>query len=150
MQTSDTIDLYDSLVAAADAARRSELYEAMFHTLAAALHAAEALQDSDRVRAIERRAIEMHEWLSRSHPDHRIANQSAQRRGQTDVFTTLVVHAQSILSRLRAAAAVDRARAVARAHDPETGAAPHRTAGPGASDGPGSSPDGGTARYVSE
>jgi len=105
------LELYDSLIESTGTARRAELYEAAFHGLAGALHAAEVAGEVDRVRYVTQQAAEIHDWLSRHHPRHQLGADSARLRGQTDVFSTLIVHTQSIVTRLRAAKVVERARA---------------------------------------
>lgn len=117
MNQSHLIELYDSLIQAAETSRQAGVFEVTFHALAAALHCAEALGDPDRLGSVERFGAEMHNQLARHDPDHRISSESAKRRGQTDVFTTLVVHAQSVATRIHASRVVDRARGHSKARD---------------------------------
>ena len=109
-KTPTAVALYDAVIAAAASARQAGLYEVAFHALSAALHCAEAVGDLDRVRYVSQQATEIREWMSRNDPHHPLGTESARLRGQTDVFSTLIVHAQSVTTRLRAAKAVERAR----------------------------------------
>jgi hypothetical protein len=110
MKTTTATELYDSEIAAVGRARQADLYEVAFHALSAALHCAEALGDIDRVRYVTQQATEIHDWLTHNHPHHPLGAHSAHLRGQTDVFSTLIVHAQSMTTRLRAVSVVERAR----------------------------------------
>ena len=107
-----TVGLYDSLLAEHETARSAGLLEVSYHALAAALHCAEALDDELRVRHVQTLAERLRSGLDREHPQHRLATESAGHRGQSSVFATLAVQAESIAIRLRAARVMTRSRSV--------------------------------------
>ena len=82
-----------------NAARALEQYPVAYHALAAALHAAETLNDQQACRLIERYADECRQWIDLHAPAHRLSSLSAQARGHESIFRQLGVTAQS--ARLR-------------------------------------------------
>jgi len=82
-----------------NAARAVDQYEVAYHALAAALHAAESLNDQETCRLVERCADECRQHIDIRAPGHRLSSRSAQARGHESVFRQLAVTAQS--ARLR-------------------------------------------------
>ena len=106
--------LYDSFLAEQDTARGVGVIEAAYHTLAAALHCAEALGDEARVERVKTLADRIRFGIDRDNPDHCLATASAALRGQTSVFASLAGQAESIAARLRASRATHHSRAIRR------------------------------------
>jgi hypothetical protein len=106
--------VYDSLLADADASWELGLMEAAYHALAGALHCAEALRDESRVKHIRSQAERLRTHIDVDQPDHRLATASARDRGQRSVFATLAGQADAIMARLHATQATDHARAINR------------------------------------
>jgi hypothetical protein len=113
--------IYDSLLADADASWDLGLAEVAYHALAAALHCAEALKDESRVKHIKAEADRLRTHVDLDQPPHRLATASARERGQLSVFATLVGQADAIAARLHASRAADRARAIKRRQSAEPG-----------------------------
>ena len=82
-----------------NAARAVDEYEVAYHALAAALHAAESLNDQETCRLVERYADECRQHIDIRAPAHKLSSRSAQARGHESVFRQLGVTAQS--ARLR-------------------------------------------------
>ena len=113
MPTNRTIaHLYDSFLASQDSARGVGVLEVAYHSLAAALHCAEALCDEARAERVKTLADRIRFGIDRDNPEHRLATACAAQRGQTSVFASLAAEAESIATRLRASRATDRSRAI--------------------------------------
>jgi len=82
-----------------NAARAADQYQVAYHALAAALHAAESLNDQEACRLIERYADECRQHIDIHTPAHKLSSRSAQARGHESIFRQLGVTAQS--ARLR-------------------------------------------------
>src|SRR5690349_6676113 len=98
--------LYERFLATTRDAIDAGLLEAAFHGLAAALHCAENLEDLALVQEIERLADQTQSQIDSEQPNHRIGSKSAAHRGQTALFRTLIVQAQSVAARIRGADAI--------------------------------------------
>jgi hypothetical protein len=93
--TDEANDLYARLLAANADAMAVHLYEVAYHALAAALHAAEPLEDPERFDAVERLAGRQQELINHQAPDHRLATRSAGERGHAGLFPTLAAQARA-------------------------------------------------------
>jgi len=107
-----TEQIYESLLADADASWDLGLAEAAYHALAGALHCAEALEDESRVKHVKAQADRLRKHIDLDKPTHRLATASARNRGQLSVFATLVGQSDAIVARLHATRAANRARAI--------------------------------------
>jgi hypothetical protein len=88
-----------------EAAREISQYEIAYHALCSALHAGEALADSDTCTIVEERAIQCRDWIDAHAPGHKVSTRSAQSRGNESIFKQLAVMAASARLRLEADAA---------------------------------------------
>lgn len=88
-------DLYEKLLALSHQALTRELYETAFHALTAAFHAAEALEDEQRLLAVELAAKAQQEWINTHTPQHRMSTQSTIQRKGTSLYGSLTRQAET-------------------------------------------------------
>src|SRR5262245_40379596 len=103
--------LYERLMAAAREAFDAGLYEAAYHAVMAALHAAESGGDEPGVATAGETAVEFERRLDAANPGHRMASLYAQAHGGTPLFLMARTHADAVLARLRGVRAVAHAQA---------------------------------------
>ena len=102
----DAASIYESCLAIGRQAIDAGLFEVAFHSLSAALHCAERLDDLARTKTIETIADETQQRIDREFPGHRIGSKAAGDRGHTPLFKTLGIHADALAARIRGADAV--------------------------------------------
>jgi hypothetical protein len=73
MPHSDMGDTYEHLMAISREAVARGHYEVAYHALAAAMHVAEVLHDSTRLREVEGEAQEQMMWIDDRDPEHRLS-----------------------------------------------------------------------------
>ena len=100
--------LSDELLAASRAALAAALYEVAYHALAAALHGAEAANDEGRLREIQAEATRQQNEVDRRAPGHRLSRNAGRERAHGGWFDALAIQITSVMSRLHAAAALER------------------------------------------
>jgi hypothetical protein len=95
-------ELYDSFLGTYEAARAAGVIASAYHALAGALHCADALDDEAGVKQVKSLAERLRAALDRTALADRLSAEPAMARGQSSVFVSLAIQAESILVRLRA------------------------------------------------
>src|SRR5215212_9763844 len=103
-------DLYRHLVDLHEAAFQSGRYELGYHLLAAALHAAEDLDDMDLLAEVGKLAEERQTRIDRQRPDHRLSSTAAKRRGNPAQYSSLVAIVAAVRGRITADRALQRSQ----------------------------------------
>jgi hypothetical protein len=92
--------LYNRLMQMHDAAFEAGRFDAGYHLLAAALHAAEELEDLERLTAIQVTAGQRQQTLDSRKPAHHMSTASARHRGNTAQYTALATIAGAVKGRI--------------------------------------------------
>lgn len=82
-------DLYTELLALNRSVFTEGFYEAAYHYLAAALHCAQALQNSQDAQAIERLALEQLKHIDEAAPEHNLSTKSVEARHGLNLYRQL-------------------------------------------------------------
>jgi hypothetical protein len=77
-----------------------------YHALAGALHAAEVGSDLDQLLRVQEEAHRQQEVVDRTAPGHRLSRSGGREQGHSGWYEVLAVQVTSILTRLRAGAAL--------------------------------------------
>src|SRR5215218_1311433 len=102
--------LYRILMQMHEEAFAAGLFEVSYHLLAAALHAAEELNDTERLTRVETLATQRQAGIDRTQPQHKVSSASANGRGNFALFTALSATAGAARGRIAAEQAVARIR----------------------------------------
>jgi hypothetical protein len=101
--------LYDHLLQMHDEAFEAGRFDLSYHLLAAALHAAEEMEDFARLTAIQVTAEQRQQTLDDRKPAHHMSTASARERGNTAAqYTALSSIAGAVKGRMAAHHAVGR------------------------------------------
>jgi hypothetical protein len=92
---------YDALVRISQEAFAAGHVEVAYHSLASALHCADAAHDLSRAGEIERLAREQLAWLDANTPTHRLATRSTVARGGRSMYEMLQTQAHATAARIR-------------------------------------------------
>jgi hypothetical protein len=84
-------------------------FQVAYHALAAAMHCAQALREHHLLAEVQRRAEQQGRWIDTETPDHHLSSRSAQVRGHTSIFASLVKQAHAIQLGLKVDAEVESA-----------------------------------------
>jgi hypothetical protein len=112
---SDTYDRHDAGLDPALSERLLEIsrqglaagaFEMAYHALAGALHAAEVGSDLDQLLKVQEEAHRQQEVIDRAAPGHRLSRTGGREQGHSGWYEILAVQVTSILTRLRAGAAL--------------------------------------------
>ena len=98
---SDLSDTYERLLATSRAMTARGLYEVAYHALAAAMHCAEALGDSERLVVVEREAREQLMWIDDRDPEHQLSTVSATKRRNRSVYQSLLTRTHGVRLRVQ-------------------------------------------------
>lgn len=85
-------------------------FEVAYHTLAAALHAAEEINNAELLTTIQSLATKRQAEIDRIWPEHKVSSASARRRGNHPLFTALAATTGAARGRITAEQAVARVR----------------------------------------
>ena len=85
-----------------EAARNADEYEIAYHALAAALHAAERLDDAAACAEVERLANECRDRIDHEDPGHKLSSTTAHQRGHASIYRQLALTAVSARLRIEA------------------------------------------------
>lgn len=96
------LQLQAASIALFESARNAEEYEVAYHALAAALHAAEGLDDAAACAEIERLANECRLHIDHDEPAHKLSTSTAHQRGHESIFRQLALTAVSARLRIEA------------------------------------------------
>jgi hypothetical protein len=102
--------LYRRLLEIHNQAFEAERFELGYHVLAAALHAAEELNDNDLLTEVGRLAEERQKKIDAITPQHRLSSSSAHRRGNPSQYNSLVTIAAAAKGRINADHALGRSQ----------------------------------------
>lgn len=94
-------DLYKSIVRLNESAVYTGQFEVSYHLLSAALHAAEAAGDRERIEAVIRLAGQQASAID-AEPDRPPSTQHAAQRDSTPLFESLAATARTKLARIDA------------------------------------------------
>jgi hypothetical protein len=92
--------VFDRLLTLNHEAFAAGRYNAAYHALAAALHVAHALQDTEGLARVERLVGEQLVWIDDMAPEYEHSTPSAATRGHHSIFTLLAHQAQAMRLRL--------------------------------------------------
>jgi hypothetical protein len=81
--------------------------EAAFHTLMAALHAAERRRDMAALDEIGAAGKSQGEQIDALQPEHKLSRLQAEQRGQVPVYHTLQLHVDAVRLRVQSREALD-------------------------------------------
>lgn len=99
-------DLYERLIAISQEAAAAALYEVAYHTLVAALHCADTAGNSVRLHEVLTLAATQRTRLLTQAPDHLLTPQASAARGTHNIYDSLELQGQAMLTRLRSKAAL--------------------------------------------
>ena len=102
--------LYRTLMQMHEETFDAGLFEVSYHLLAAALHAAEEVNDIERLARLETLATQRQAEIDRTQPRHKVSSASANGRGNFALFTSLSAIAGAARGRIAADQAVSRIR----------------------------------------
>jgi hypothetical protein len=102
----------DALVERSREASKARQFEVAYHTLAAALHVAEAETDVDRLETVVKESRRQQQLVDKAGGIHRVASQP----GAPGLFESLALLAQAALVRRKGVEAVQLARAITQEH----------------------------------
>jgi hypothetical protein len=102
--------LYRTLMQMHEETFDAGLLEVSYHLLAAALHAAEKVNDIERLGRLETLATQRQAEIDRTQPQHKVSSASANGRGNFALFTSLSAIASAARGRIAADQAVARIR----------------------------------------
>lgn len=88
-------DLYQRLMHINQEAFALEQYDVAYHTLMAALHCAQTLNDLAGLVEVERIASNQLEWIDAHHPEYEHPTQSASERKQPGIYQNLIQQAKT-------------------------------------------------------
>ena len=100
--------LSDELLAISRRAIDGAMYETAYHSLAGALHGAEAAVDGDRLRVVQDEAARQQGIVDTDAPEHRLSRPFGRAHRRSGWYDALVVQCTAVLSRERATAALGR------------------------------------------
>jgi hypothetical protein len=106
----DRDHLYRHLIDLHEAAFQSGRYELGYHLLAAALHAAEDLDDLDLLSDLGKLAQEAQTEIDRQSPTHRLSSTAAKKRGNPAQYSSLVAIVAAVKGRITADRALQRSQ----------------------------------------
>ncbi len=89
MDDNNLKDLYQRLVQINQEAFAGEQYDVAYHSLMAALHCAQSLDDVQGLAEAERLANEELAWIDEHHPEYEHSTRSATVRGHASIFKNL-------------------------------------------------------------
>jgi hypothetical protein len=95
--------LLDRLLAVSEEAAESGQFEVAYHSLMAALHAAEGDGDTEGVLRICKIGAAQERAIEKQRPPHPLSQSAAARRGTESVYSTLQTHAQAVRLRIQGA-----------------------------------------------
>ena len=98
------LQLQAASLALFEAARNADQHEVAYHALAAALHAAEALDDAASCAEVERLANESRLRIDDEEPGHKLSTSTAHQRGHESIYKQLALTAVSARLRIEATA----------------------------------------------
>ena len=96
------LQLQTAALALFESARNADEHEIAYHALAAALHAAEGLDDADACAEVERLANECRNRIDSDEPRHKLSSSTAHQRGHESIFRQLALTAVSARLRIEA------------------------------------------------
>jgi hypothetical protein len=102
--------LYQTLMQMHEDTFAAGLFEVSYHLMAAALHAAEEVNNLDLITQVELQATQRQADIDRSQPHHKVSSASAAGRGNFALFTALSATAGAARGRIAADQAVARVR----------------------------------------
>ena len=102
--------LYQRLMEIHNQAFEAGRFELGYHVLAAALHAAEELNDADLLTEVGELAQHRQKKIDAIQPEHRLSSNSAHRRGNPSQYNALVTIAAAAKGRIAADHALERSQ----------------------------------------
>ena len=96
------LQLQAAALALFESARNADEHEVAYHALAAALHAAEGLDDAAACAEIERLANECRNRIDHDEPGHKLSSNTAHQRGHESIYRQLALTAVSARLRIEA------------------------------------------------
>jgi hypothetical protein len=97
MSENNLCNLYQRLMSINQEAFAGGYYDIAYHTLAAALHCAQSLNDEKGLSGVERVAEEQLEWIDLHHPEYRYSTQSSSKRGHPNIYGNLIRQVKAIV-----------------------------------------------------
>lgn len=88
-------DLYEQLMAISQEALTNQYYETAYHSLAAAMHYAQAVGNAERLQAVASAAKEQQDLIDTQTPKHRMATQAAVNRDRISLYQMLARQASA-------------------------------------------------------
>ena len=82
-------------------------FEAGYHALMAALHAAEQRQDTAALDRIGAAAKSQSDQIDATQPTHKLSKSQAEQRGQMPIYHTLQLHVDAVRLRLQSRGALE-------------------------------------------
>ena len=102
--------LYDRIMGMHEQTFREGRYELAYHLLAAALHAAEELNNEELLNQLGDIAVSCQKKIDALKPEHRLSSNSAKHRGNHAQYTALTAIAAAAKGRISAEHALARSR----------------------------------------
>jgi hypothetical protein len=100
LQTNGGGALFEQLFAISRDAHARRQHEVAYHSLSAAMHAAEDAHDAQSLRTIVQEAQTQISWIDHNAPGHRLSTTSARRHNHPGVYVMLGRQAETIAAML--------------------------------------------------